>query len=129
MKPIILRFISKVILEGHLLWPRGHSNTPNPVLNGVPPHRDRHQGIVVNLYCIYMCLFCICVFVYRNSIVADLNSPDKDRGVPAPSDNHRTVGSYINSSDFSPMTVATRKQKFTRAGAPSTQATIPRIMM
>ena len=88
------------------MWPRRHSNTPNPVLHCMPPHRNRHQGVVINLY-----------------------SPDKDRGVPAPGDNHRTMGGYIDSSDFSSMTVATCKQELPRASTPSTQATIPKMMM
>ena len=68
----------------------------------------------------YIGVFCICEFQ-----VANLNSPDKDRGVSAPSDNHRTVASDIDSSDLSSVTVAPRKQEFTGGGTPSAQATIP----
>merc|ERR1719244_289859 len=116
----------------------------------MPPHRNRHQGIVVKEPKRGNTSGCSCSNSYhllcprghsntpnsvlhgmpphRNrhqGIVVNLYSPDKDRGVPASGNNHGTTGGDIDRGDFSSVTVATCKQELTRAGAPGTQATIP----
>ena len=59
--------------------------------------------------------------------MVNLDSPDEDRGVPAPGDDHRAVGGDIHSSDFSSMTISSREQELAGACAPRTQAPIPKM--